>query len=104
MDAHDSRSGVPFENLKVAEDWPKTDQRGDEFGVDMAAVINRDIVISSLVTRQKVATAKSKEPEEFQEEHVLDQDAIAQTYWQLHIQDQSAWTQELNLRPFSDRF
>ncbi|KAL6224784.1 hypothetical protein ACLB2K_003639 [Fragaria x ananassa] len=29
----------------------------------------------------------------------LDPDAVAQTYWHLHIQDRSAWTQEIDLRP-----
>ncbi|KAL6273752.1 hypothetical protein ACE6H2_024444 [Prunus campanulata] len=29
----------------------------------------------------------------------MDPDAVAQTYWQLHVQDRSAWTQEIDLRP-----
>lgn len=29
----------------------------------------------------------------------MDPDAVAQTYWHLHIQDRSAWTQEIDLRP-----
>lgn len=32
-------------------------------------------------------------------EGCLDPDAVAQTYWQLHIQDRAAWTQEIDLRP-----
>ncbi|CAI9110142.1 OLC1v1010118C1 [Oldenlandia corymbosa var. corymbosa] len=32
-------------------------------------------------------------------EGTLDPDVLAQTYWQLHIQDRSAWTQEIDLRP-----
>ena len=31
-------------------------------------------------------------------------DAIAETYWQLHVQHRSAWTQELDLRPWSESF
>ncbi|XP_051119322.1 uncharacterized protein LOC127243375 [Andrographis paniculata] len=30
---------------------------------------------------------------------LMDPDALAQTYWQLHIQDRTTWTQELDLRP-----
>ncbi|CAN6698390.1 unnamed protein product [Malus baccata var. baccata] len=30
---------------------------------------------------------------------IMDPDAVAQTYWQLHVQDRSAWTQEIDLRP-----
>ncbi|CAI9780765.1 unnamed protein product [Fraxinus pennsylvanica] len=29
----------------------------------------------------------------------MDPDAVAQTYWHLHIQDRSVWTQEIDLRP-----
>ncbi|KNA07499.1 hypothetical protein SOVF_171260 [Spinacia oleracea] len=30
---------------------------------------------------------------------LMDPDALAQTYWHLHLQDRSAWTQEIDLRP-----
>jgi NAD(P)-dependent dehydrogenase (short-subunit alcohol dehydrogenase family) len=30
--------------------------------------------------------------------------AIAETYWQLHAQDRTAWTQELDLRPAVEKF
>lgn len=35
---------------------------------------------------------------------LLDLDAIAEVYYQLHVQPRSAWTQELDLRPFSETF
>ncbi|NNM00462.1 MAG: short-chain dehydrogenase, partial [Gammaproteobacteria bacterium] len=35
---------------------------------------------------------------------VLHPDAIAQNYLQLHRQPRSAWTHELDLRPFSEKF
>jgi NAD(P)-dependent dehydrogenase (short-subunit alcohol dehydrogenase family) len=31
---------------------------------------------------------------------ILDPEAIAQAYWQLHCQQRSAWTHELDLRPW----
>lgn len=34
----------------------------------------------------------------------LSPQAIAEAYWQLHIQHRSAWTQELDLRPWVERF
>lgn len=34
----------------------------------------------------------------------LDPDAIAESYWQLHCQPRSAWTLELDLRPWVERF
>lgn len=33
---------------------------------------------------------------------ILNPDAIAEAYWQLHCQPRSAWTQELDLRPWSE--
>lgn len=38
------------------------------------------------------------------EQKFLKPDAIAEAYWQLHKQHRSAWTQELDLRPFTERF
>ncbi|HYI02023.1 SDR family NAD(P)-dependent oxidoreductase [Hyalangium sp.] len=35
---------------------------------------------------------------------MLAPDAIAETYWQLHQQHPTAWTQELDLRPASEKF
>jgi len=35
---------------------------------------------------------------------ILDPDAIAEAYWQLHIQPKSAWTHELDLRPWMEQF
>ncbi|URE42391.1 short chain dehydrogenase [Musa troglodytarum] len=29
----------------------------------------------------------------------MDPDALAQTYWHIHVQDKGAWTQEIDLRP-----
>ncbi|KAL8044440.1 hypothetical protein ABFX02_08G046900 [Erythranthe guttata] len=34
---------------------------------------------------------------------VMDPDVLAQTYWQLHVQDRSTWTQEIDLRPGGPR-
>ena len=35
---------------------------------------------------------------------MLNPDAIAETYWHLAHQDRSAWTMELEVRPFKERF
>jgi hypothetical protein len=35
---------------------------------------------------------------------MLDPDAIAETYWQTARQHRSAWTWEVELRPWVDRF
>ncbi len=38
------------------------------------------------------------------EDGLLDPDAIAEAYWQLHAQPRNAWTFELDLRPFDERW
>lgn len=38
------------------------------------------------------------------EDGSMDPDAVAQTYWYLHIQNRTAWTQEIDLRPSNLRF
>lgn len=35
---------------------------------------------------------------------LLDPDAIAENYWHLHMQPRTAWTHELDLRPYMERF
>jgi NAD(P)-dependent dehydrogenase (short-subunit alcohol dehydrogenase family) len=35
---------------------------------------------------------------------LLSPDAIAETYWQLHVQDPTAWAQEMDLRPATEKF
>lgn len=37
-------------------------------------------------------------------ETLLSPDAIAETYWQLHVQAPTSWTLELDLRPCTERF
>ncbi|XP_010268706.1 PREDICTED: uncharacterized protein LOC104605579 [Nelumbo nucifera] len=34
----------------------------------------------------------------------MDPDALAQTYWHLHVQDRTAWTQEIDLRSSNNRY
>ena len=38
------------------------------------------------------------------EQGMLNIDAIADAFWMLHAQHPSAWTQELDLRPFKEEF
>ncbi|MBF8285516.1 MAG: hypothetical protein HW378_4431, partial [Anaerolineales bacterium] len=35
---------------------------------------------------------------------VLDPAAIAETYYQLHLQPRSAWSHEVDLRPYVEKF
>ena len=49
----------------------------------------------------------SRMPERFEqagEDGMLDIEAIADAYWSVHSQHRSAWTQELDVRPWSETF
>ena len=35
---------------------------------------------------------------------MLDADAVAETFWQLHCQPRSAWSFEVDVRPYCERF
>jgi NADP-dependent 3-hydroxy acid dehydrogenase YdfG len=41
---------------------------------------------------------------QLKEEDLLKPEAIAETYWHLAHQDRSAWTMELEVRPFKEKF
>ncbi|HEY0121435.1 MAG TPA: SDR family NAD(P)-dependent oxidoreductase [Rhizobium sp.] len=46
---------------------------------------------------------RSRRPE-VQTDGLLNIDAIAETYWHIHRQHPSAWTQEIDLRPYKENF
>jgi len=60
------------------------------------AWINVDGIIDIPERRERFAQLK--------EEDLLKPEAIAETYWHLAHQDRSAWTTELEVRPFKEQF
>jgi hypothetical protein len=50
---------------------------------------------------------KNAQPQRFENsgpDGLLDIHAIADTYWHLHRQERTAWTQELDLRPYGEPY
>lgn len=61
-------------------------------------------IIDSVINGDRAA---QQFPEYYQskgEEGLLKLEAIAETYWAMHCQHPSAWTHELDLRPFKEPF
>jgi hypothetical protein len=56
-----------------------------------------------------IDTRRTREPvgerlKELPADGLLATDAIAELFWQLHVQPRSAWTFEADLRPWAERF
>jgi NAD(P)-dependent dehydrogenase (short-subunit alcohol dehydrogenase family) len=63
------------------------------------------IHVAHVVVDGQIDTARVREMSPGREDHtMLSPDAIAETYWQLHSQDRTAWTLELDLRPAVESF
>ena len=63
------------------------------------------IHVAHVVIDGQINTPRVRARDPDREEHtMLSPDAIAETYWQLHSQDPTAWTLELDLRPAVERF
>jgi NAD(P)-dependent dehydrogenase (short-subunit alcohol dehydrogenase family) len=63
------------------------------------------IHVAHVVVDGQIDTPRVREMSPGREDHtMLSPDAIAETYWQLHSQDRTAWTLELDLRPAVESF
>lgn len=63
------------------------------------------IHVSHVIIDGQIDTPRVREEFPDRDDHTfLDPDEIANTYWQLHQQESSAWTLELDLRPHVEEF
>lgn len=62
------------------------------------------VVVDGGVDGERLRSRNPNIATERGENGLLNVDAIAETYWQLHRQHRSAWTQEIDLRPFKETF
>jgi NAD(P)-dependent dehydrogenase (short-subunit alcohol dehydrogenase family) len=62
------------------------------------------VLIDGGVNGERLRTMAPKMVEQRGEDGLLDVDAIAANYWQLHQQPPTAWTQEIDLRPYKEFF
>lgn len=62
------------------------------------------VVIDGGINGERLRNALPEIAAQRGEEGLLDVDAIAEVYWQLHRQPRSAWTQEIDLRPYKESF
>lgn len=62
------------------------------------------VVIDGGINGDRLRRNRPEIIEERGEDGLLGVDAIAETFWQVHRQPRSAWTQEIDLRPFKENF
>jgi NAD(P)-dependent dehydrogenase (short-subunit alcohol dehydrogenase family) len=62
------------------------------------------VIIDGGIDGERLRTAVPDFVKAKGEDGLLDIDAIAETYWQIHTQHPSAWTHEVDLRPFKEPF
>ncbi len=62
------------------------------------------VVIDGAIDGHRINTLVPQLAQMKGEDGLLDLDAIAESYWQLHLQHRSAWSQEIDLRPFKEPF
>ncbi len=62
------------------------------------------IVVDGGIAGERLLSRLPQLAEQRGPDGMLDPDAIAQAYWDLHHQTRSAWTQELDVRPWSEAF
>ena len=62
------------------------------------------VIIDGGIDGDRLRSRASAVIKERGEDGLLGINAIAETYWQIHRQPRSAWTQEVDLRPFKETF
>jgi NAD(P)-dependent dehydrogenase (short-subunit alcohol dehydrogenase family) len=62
------------------------------------------VVIDGSINGERVRSHAPQRLEQLGAEGALQLEDIAEAYWYLHSQPRSAWTQELDLRPFKESF
>jgi NAD(P)-dependent dehydrogenase (short-subunit alcohol dehydrogenase family) len=62
------------------------------------------VVIDGGINGDRLVSRRPQLLQERGEDGLLGVDAIAETYWQIHRQPRSAWTQEVDLRPYKETF
>jgi NAD(P)-dependent dehydrogenase (short-subunit alcohol dehydrogenase family) len=62
------------------------------------------VVIDGGIDGERLRTHSPQRVSDAGPDGLLAPDAIAEAYWQLHVQPRSAWTQEIDLRPYKETF
>jgi NAD(P)-dependent dehydrogenase (short-subunit alcohol dehydrogenase family) len=62
------------------------------------------VVIDGMIDNRRTRERMAERVRDLPADGMLATDAIAETFWQLHVQPRSAWTFEADLRPWAEKF
>jgi NAD(P)-dependent dehydrogenase (short-subunit alcohol dehydrogenase family) len=62
------------------------------------------VVIDGMIDNRRTRERMAERVKDLPADGMLAPDAIAELFWQLHVQPRSAWTFEADLRPWAERF
>lgn len=62
------------------------------------------VVIDGMIDNRRTRERMSERVNDLPPDGMLATDAIAELFWQLHVQPRSAWTFEADLRPWAEKF
>lgn len=62
------------------------------------------VVVDGLIDGERISALLPDAKRDKGEDGLLDIDAVAETYWHIHMQSRTAWTHEIDLRPFKEPF
>jgi hypothetical protein len=62
------------------------------------------VLIDGGINGERLRTHRPETVAKRGDDGLLGIDAIAETYWHIHQQHRTAWTQEVDLRPFKEIF
>jgi NAD(P)-dependent dehydrogenase (short-subunit alcohol dehydrogenase family) len=62
------------------------------------------VIVDGLIDGDKIRGAFPEAADRRGEDGMLDPDSIAEAFWQLHVQPRDAWTFEMDLRPWAEKF
>jgi NAD(P)-dependent dehydrogenase (short-subunit alcohol dehydrogenase family) len=62
------------------------------------------VVVDGMIDNRRTRERMAERAKDLPADGMLATDAIAELFWQLHVQPRSAWTFEADLRPWTERF
>jgi NAD(P)-dependent dehydrogenase (short-subunit alcohol dehydrogenase family) len=94
------RGGANFANLAVGKFGLRAVAQSMARELGPKGIHVAHVIIDGQIRSERYAHLEAQRPPD----GLLDPAAIAETYWQLHTQPRSAWTLELDLRPWVEKF